>query len=295
MRVLILGKNGQVGQAAVKALSPHFEVIALGRVDKGGDLLDVPALVETIKAYLPDVIINAAAYTAVDAAQNDEETAFQVNARAPQALAQVAKDINAFFVHLSTDYVFDGVRSTPYDEMDATHPLNVYGQSKLEGERLVLDVNPEALILRLTWVHAPGHTNFVTSLIRWFSEKEKLCVVDDQWGTPTSATEVARGLLTVLLSFEKGEVFDRGIYHFANAGFCHRHECAQWVKKVLVEAQHLSPDVEIEAVKSDVFPTPAVRPSCVVLNTNKFQATFGFTPRSWQEGVTETVLDTLRV
>lgn len=294
MRVLILGKNGQVGQAAVKALSSHFEVIALGRVDKGGDLLDVPALVETIKAYLPDVIINAAAYTAVDAAQNDEETAFQVNARAPQALAQVAKDINAFFVHLSTDYVFDGVRSTPYDEMDATHPLNVYGQSKLEGERLVLDVNPEALILRLTWVHAPGHTNFVTSLIRWFSEKEKLCVVNDQWGTPTSATEVARGLGAVLSEFDKGKVFDRGIYHFANAGFCHRHECAQWVKKVLVQAQRLSPDVEIEAVKSDVFPTPAKRPSHVVLNTNKFQTTFGFTPRTWQEGVTETVFELIK-
>lgn len=294
MRVLILGKNGQVGQAAIKALSPHFDVIALGREDKGGDLLDVPALNETIKAYLPDVIINAAAYTAVDAAQNDEETAFQVNARAPQALAQVAKDINAFFVHLSTDYVFDGVRSTPYEEMDATHPLNVYGQSKLEGERLVLDVNPEALILRLTWVHAPGHANFVSSLIRWFSEKEKLCVVDDQWGTPTSATEVARGLWAVLSEFDKGKVFDRGIYHFANAGFCHRHECAQWVKKVLVQAQHLSPDVEIEAVKSDVFPTPAKRPSYVVLNTNKFQTTFGFTPRFWQEGVTETVFELIK-
>ena len=294
MRVLILGKNGQVGQAAIKALSPYFDVIALGREDKGGNLLDVPALVETIKAYLPDVIINAAAYTAVDAAQNDEETAFQVNARAPHALAQVAKDINAFFVHLSTDYVFDGVRSTPYDEMDATHPLNVYGQSKFEGERLVLDVNPEALILRLTWVHAPGHTNFVTSLIRWFSEKEKLCVVDDQWGTPTSATEVARGLWAVLSEFDKGKVFDRGIYHFANAGFCHRHECAQWVKKVLVQAQRFSPDVEIEAVKSNVFPTPAKRPSQVVLNTNKFQTTFGFTPRSWQEGVTETVFELIK-
>lgn len=294
MRVLILGKNGQVGQAAIKALAPYFDVIALGREDKSGDLLDLPALIETINAYLPDVIINAAAYTAVDAAQNDQETAFQVNARAPQALAQVARDINAFFVHFSTDYVFDGVQSTPYDETDATNPLNVYGQSKLEGERLVLEVNPEALILRLTWVHAPGHTNFVTSLIRWFSEKEKLCVVDDQWGTPTSATEVARGLLTVLLSFEKGKVFDRGIYHFANAGFCHRHECAQWVKKVLVEAQRFSSDVEIEAVKSDVFPTPATRPSCVVLDTNKFQTTFGFTPRSWQDGVTETVFELIK-
>lgn len=294
MRVLILGENGQVGQAAIKALSPYFDVIALGREDKGGDLLDVPELIETINTYLPDVIINAAAYTAVDAAQNDQETAFQVNARAPQALAQVARDINALFIHLSTDYVFDGLQSTPYDETNATHPLNAYGQSKLEGERLVLDANPEALILRLTWVHAPGHTNFVTSLIRWFSEKEKLCVVDDQWGTPTSATEVARGFLAVLFSFEKGEVFDRGIYHFANAGFCHRYECAQWVKKVLVEVQRLSPEVEIEAVKSDAFPTPATRPSCVVLNTNKFQATFGFTPRSWQEGVTETVFELIK-
>lgn len=294
MRVLILGKDGQVGQAAIKTLSPHFDVIALGRRDKGGDLLDLPSLISTVKAYKPDVIINAAAYTAVDAAQSDQETAFAVNALAPQTFAQAARDINALFVHLSTDYVFDGLKTTPYDETDATNPLNVYGQSKLEGERLVLAVNSQALILRLTWVHAPGHTNFVTSLCRWFSEKERLSVVNDQWGTPTSATEVARGLLTVLLSFEKGEVFSRGIYHFANAGFCHRHECAQWVKKVLVEAQRLSPDVEIEAVKSDVFPTPAVRPSHVVLNTNKFQTTFSFEPRSWQEGVTETVLELIK-
>lgn len=292
MRIAILGKNGQVGQACLQCFASH-ELLALGRHDSGGDLTNPSSLIERLEAFSPDIIINAAAYTAVDRAESDVKAAFDINVIAPEAIAKFAKQKGLFFIHLSTDYVFDGCQEKAYTEDQGSRPLNVYGLSKLEGEKAVLKVNPDAIILRLTWVHSETHRNFITSLLHWFKGQKKISVVDDQFGIPTSANEVARGLCRIVEYYEQARPFKRGLYHFASEGACSRYECAQYVKDLLVEKRLISEDFTIQNVKSDQFFLPARRPTRAILEHSKFDTAFNFVSQHWQVGVKETVVQSI--
>lgn len=289
MRIAILGKNGQVGQACLQCFASH-ELLALGRHDSGGDLTNPSSLIERLEAFSPDIIINAAAYTAVDRAESDVKAAFDINVIAPEAIAKFAKQKGLFFIHLSTDYVFDGCQEKAYTEDQGPRPLNVYGLSKLEGEKAVLKINPDAIILRLTWVHSATHRNFITSLLHWFKGQKKISVVDDQFGIPTSANEVARGLCRIVEYYEQARPFKRGLYHFASEGACSRYECAQYVKDLLVEKRLISEAFTIQNVKSDQFFLPARRPTRAILEHSKFDTAFNFVSQHWQVGVKETVV-----
>lgn len=288
MRIAVLGKNGQVGQACLRALASH-ELLALSRQDFGGDLTNLSSLVQRLEAFSPEIIINAAAYTAVDQAEYDVKSAYDVNVKAPEVLAKFSKQVGSFLIHLSTDYVFDGCQSKAYSETQIPHPLNVYGLSKLEGEDAILKTKSNAVILRLTWVHAATHHNFITSLLKWFTSRTSLSIVDDQWGIPTSANEVARGVRQVVAYYEHGLPFKRGVYHFASKGACSRYECAQYVKELLVEKRLISEKFAIKNIKSDQFLLPALRPTRAILEHSCFDQTFNFVPQHWKEGVRETV------
>lgn len=292
MRIAVLGKNGQVGQACLQCFASH-ELLPLGRQDSGGDLTNPSSLIERLEAFSPNIIINAAAYTAVDQAESDVKAAYDINVIAPEAIAKFAKQKGLLFIHLSTDYVFDGCQEKNYSEDQRPHPLNVYGLSKLEGENAVLKANPDAIIMRLTWVHAAAHRNFITSLLNWFKGQTTISVVDDQFGIPTSANEVARGLCRVVEYYEQSRPFKRGLYHFASEGACSRYECAQYVKDLLVENRLISEALTIQNVKSDQFCLPARRPTRAILEHSYFDKMFNFVSQHWQVGVKETVLQSI--
>ncbi|MGE0358922.1 MAG: dTDP-4-dehydrorhamnose reductase, partial [Burkholderiales bacterium] len=210
MRILLTGATGQVGWELRKTLAPLGEVRHLDRF--GLNLADVPTLVASVRALQPGIIVNAAAYTAVDKAESERDEAFAVNATGPRVLAEEAKRIGALLVHYSTDYVFDGEKPSPYVEDDPTHPLSVYGESKLAGEQAILKSGCRHLVLRTSWVYGPRGRNFYLTMLRLAKERPELRVVDDQVGAPTSSLEIARATAALLA---KGA---QGLYHMAAAG-----------------------------------------------------------------------------
>ena len=289
MKVLIFGANGQVGRALQSALPAlGYEIVALSRNDRGGDLLNFEAVREVVERTAPRVIVNAAAFTQVDLAESQRETAWLVNAEAVSNLAQCAKGVGALLIHFGTDFVFDGTGMRAWKECDEERPLNVYGESKLAGERAITASGCRHVILRVSWVHAAGHRNFVTSFLNWARTKPTVSVVDDQWGTPTSATDIARAVGVVIDCAIDDASLD-GVYHFANAGFTTRFECAKYIAALLPEGF----SVDLKPVDSSAFDLPARRPLNCCLETEKFRQTFAFEARSWQDGVRETVLKSL--
>ena len=289
MKVLIFGGNGQVGRALQTTLSAlGHEVVALSRNDSGGDLLNFGAIAEVIERISPHVIINAAAYTQVDLAETQREAAWSVNAEAVANLAQCANSAGALLIHFGTDFVFDGTGNRAWRETDEERPLSVYGESKLAGERAILGSGCRHVILRVSWVHAAGHKNFITSFLNWARTKPTVSVVDDQWGTPTSAMDIARAVGVVIDRAIDDASLD-GVYHFANAGFTTRFGCAKYIASLLPveDLPNLNP------ARSAEFELPARRPLNCRLETEKFRKTFAFEARSWQDGVRETVLNLL--
>ena len=293
-KILLLGKNGQLGWELQRSLAPLGEVIALDRYSQDfcGDLSNLTGLAATVQAVRPDLIINAAAYTAVDKAESEPELARTINALAPGVLAQEAHKLGAWLVHYSTDYVFDGSGNRPWSEADTPAPLNVYGQTKLEGERLIAAQCSRHLILRTSWVYAARGANFVKTMLRLAQERERLTVVDDQWGAPTGAE-----LLADVTAHAIGQVMGgqqqqhraehAGIYHLAASGETTWHGYA---KHVIAQAEHVQPAIktivkEIACVPTSAFPTPARRPHNSRLDTTKLQATFGLRLPAWQQGV----------
>ena len=289
MKILLLGKNGQVGWELQRSLQPLGELVALDRNSSPlcGDLLQPVALAEAVRAIKPDVIVNAAAYTAVDKAESDADAARTINAEAVGVLAREAKALEAWLVHYSTDYVFDGSGSRPWQESDATGPLSVYGQTKLEGEQAIAKSGARHLVFRTSWVYAARGGNFAKTMLRLAQERDKLAVIDDQWGAPTGAELIADVTAHALRAAMAGEQDLSGIYHLVAGGETTWNRYAQFV---LAQARQINPALgitarEVQAVATSAFPTPAKRPNNSRLNTQKLQQSFGLALPDWQVGV----------
>ncbi len=288
MKILLFGANGQVGWELRRSLSPLGELVALHRhsADLCGDLTNLPGLIATVQALRPDVIVNAAAYTAVDKAESEPELARTVNALAPGVLAREAATLGALLVHYSTDYVFDGSGAHPWSEADTPAPLSVYGQTKLEGEQLIQGACPRHLIFRTSWVYAARGGNFAKTMLRLAQERERLTVINDQFGAPTGAD-----LLADVSAHAIRQIFQRpegvGLYHVAASGETSWHGYAKHVVAQAVRAQSAIKIVAkaIDAIPTSAYPTPAKRPPNSRLQTQKFQATFGLALPAWQQGV----------
>jgi dTDP-4-dehydrorhamnose reductase len=296
MKILLLGKNGQVGWELQRSLAPLGEVLALDRhsADFCGDLSQPERLAQTVLAFQPDVIVNAAAHTAVDKAESEPELARCLNVTAPAALAQAAAQIGALLVHYSTDYVFNGQGQSPWQEDSATGPLSVYGQTKLEGEQAILASGCAHLIFRTSWVYAARGGNFAKTMLRLGAERERLTVIDDQHGAPTGADLIAdvtaHAIRATLLQPTLG-----GLYHLVAAGQTTWHGYAS---HVIAQAQRIQPTLalkvgEIAAVPTSAFPTPAQRPLNSRLATHKLQKAFGLVLPPWQQGVNRMLAEVL--
>lgn len=292
MKLLLLGRNGQVGWELQRSLAPLGELIALDRQgDAGGqglcgDLSRPDELAQTVRALRPDVIVNAAAHTAVDKAESEPGKARLLNAQAPQVLAREAAQIGALLVHYSTDYVFDGSGSAARTETEATAPLSVYGISKLEGEQLIQASGCRHLIFRTSWVYAARGGNFAKTMLRLAQEREALSVIDDQWGAPTGADLIADVTAHAIRQLLR-QPGDQGLYHLVAGGETTWHAYAS---HVIAKARELAPDrpwkvQRIAAVPTSAFPTPAQRPHNSRLNTDRLQQTFGLRLPHWQAGV----------
>jgi dTDP-4-dehydrorhamnose reductase len=296
MKILLLGKNGQVGWELQRSFAPLGQVLALDSqsTDYCGDLNDLQGIAATVRDYAPDVIVNAAAYTAVDKAESEPELAQRVNAEAVAMLAQQAQRLGAWLVHYSTDYVFDGSGTQPWQETDAVAPLSVYGTSKLAGEQAMQASGCKQLIFRTSWVYAARGNNFAKTMLRLACERDSLSVIADQFGAPTSAELLAdvtaHAVRSALAKPELG-----GLYHLAASGETTWHSYARFVleqaeaagKRFKVAPAH------IIAIASSAYPTAARRPLNSRLNTDKLQNTFALRLPDWRVGVARMLSETL--
>ena len=287
MKILLTGKNGQLGFELQRALAPLGEVVAVGTQDC--NLADADALRDLVRRVAPDVIVNPAAYTAVDKAESDEATARAVNAIAPAILGEEGAKLGALVIHYSTDYVFDGTKQGAYSESDTPVPQSVYGRTKLEGEQGLAAANPRHLILRASWVVGAHGGNFAKTMLRLAGERDKLTVVADQFGAPTPAALLAD--LSAHLVREhvrtKDAGFPYGTYHVAAGGETSWHGYAQFViGEALAAGKTLKATVDAVApLSTEQYPTPAKRPLNSRLDTTRFRTTFGLRLPPWQEGV----------
>ena len=288
MKILLIGKNGQVGWELRRTLAPLAEVVAVDYPEI--NLTDTPALRQFVAGTRPAVVVNAAAYTAVDKAETETELCRQVNAVAPGVLAGEAKKIGALMVHYSTDYVFDGAKTSPYVETDTPNPMGAYGQSKLEGDRAVKASGADHLIFRLCWVYGARGQNFMLTMQRLAREREKLRVVGDQFGCPTWSRMIAETTALALKQVLAGA--DRsgfnGEYHLAASGQTNWHEFASRIIEWMPEAERKCRAVE--KIATAEYPTPARRPAYSVLDCGKLRKTFGLRLPDWEASLLQ-VLD----
>lgn len=296
MKILLLGKNGQVGWELQRSLAPLGEVIAVGRDHPAlcGDLSNLEGLAATVRSVAPDIIVNAAAYTAVDRAESDEVLCHAVNALAPGVLAAEAARMDALLVHYSTDYVFDGSGDAPWREDAATGPLSVYGRTKLEGEQAIVAAGCRHLIFRTSWVYAARGGNFAKTMLRLAGERERLSVVVDQIGAPTSA-ELIADVTAHSLRAVRNKPELAGIYHLAAAGHTSWHGYASFVIALAREAGsvlRVAADA-IDTVGSAAFPTPAARPKNSRLALQKVEQAFDLKMPPWQAGVARMLAEVL--
>lgn len=292
MKLLILGRDGQVGTALTQILAPLGEIVALGR--DGADFAQPERLGELVRRERPDVIVNAAAYTAVDKAESEPELARLVNTEGPAVLARVAAETGAWLIHYSTDYVFDGEKPTPYVEGDATAPLNVYGATKRDGELAIAAADGGHLIFRTSWVHAPGGSNFIAKMLSLAQSRDELKVIDDQIGAPTSARLIAETTRRAIEQIARGRPLAAGIYHLTAMGETSWNGYARFVIGEALRrgaVLRVTPD-KVLPVPSTAFPTPARRPRNSRLSTLKLRDALGIDLPDWQTDVLGT-LDTV--
>jgi dTDP-4-dehydrorhamnose reductase len=288
MKILLLGKNGQVGWELQRSLAPLGEIIALDSKSQEhcGDLADLQGISDTVRSIAPDIIVNAAAHTAVDKAESEPELVRTINALAPAMLAQEAKRLNAWLIHYSTDYVFDGKGDKPWLETDASNPLNVYGTTKLEGEQLIQQSACKHLIFRTSWVYAARGANFAKTMLRLAGERDSLNIINDQLGAPTGADLLADVTAhAIRAAQQKPEV--SGLYHVAASGETSWHGYASFVIDHALRAgvsMWITPE-DVHPVPTSSFPTPAKRPLNSRMDCTKFQNTFGLHLPQWKTGV----------
>lgn len=292
MKVLATGGGGQVGtELARRGGGGRAEVIALKRADL--DITDATAVREVMRRVRPDVVVNAAAYTAVDKAESEPDIAFAVNRDAPGAIAVACADIGAPLIHISTDYVFDGGKTGAYAEADPVRPLGVYGESKEAGERAVRDALDRHVILRTSWVYAAHGGNFVRTMLRVGAERDQLKVVDDQTGTPTFAGDIADAILAIVDRIAGGNgSAGWGTYHYTAKDHTTWHGFAEAIFST-AEAR-LGRRPTLEAIPTSAYPTPAKRPMNSVLDCAKIDTVFASPRRHWREGLAEVLGDLLQ-
>lgn len=292
MKILLLGKNGQVGWELQRALAPLGEVVALDRQGAGGlcgDLADLDGLAATVRQLAPDLIVNAAAYTAVDKAESEESLAARINAEAPGVLAREAAALGAWLIHYSTDYVFDGSGQSKWQEDTPTGPLSVYGRSKLDGERAIAASGARAVVLRTSWVYAARGHNFAKTMLRLAAERDALNVVADQFGAPTGAELIADVTAHIIRQVTNQKDSDSlaGTYHLAASGETSWHGFAQFVMAYASQkgiALKVAAE-QIGAISTEAYPVPAPRPRNSRLDLGKLQSTFKLKMPLWQQGV----------
>ena len=298
MKILLFGKGGQVGWELQRSLAPLGELVALefDSTDYCGDFTNLAGLAETVRKVRPDVIVNAAAHTAVDKAESEPELVRTINALAPGVLADEAERLGAWLIHYSTDYVFNGSGTTPWKETDATGPLGVYGQTKLEGEQAVARCSRH-LIFRTSWVFAARGANFAKTMLRLAKERDQLKVIADQIGAPTGAellADVTAHAIRTVQTRPDGQML-AGLYHLVAAGETSWHGYAQLVieeASVLGETLKVSPDRILPITTAD-FPTPAKRPANSRLDTTKLRTAFRLHLPDWKDGVRRMLVETL--
>ena len=298
MRILLAGGNGQLGWELQRTLAPRGEVHAPDR--EALDLRDLEAARQVVRRVEPDLVVNAAAFNDVDGAESEPEVARRVNAEAPGALAEEAARLGVPLIHYSTDYVFGGEKEEPYAEEDEPAPVNAYGQSKLDGERAVAQSGAAHFIFRLSWVYASRRSNFVTTMLRLFRERDEVQVVDDQWGSPTwcrTPAEVTAQLLAGIRAagsdLADGVREHGGLYHLAARGNVTRYEQARAVQR---HAHRLEPDpgydrCDIGSIPATEYPTEAERPRSTHLSSARLEQAFGFSLPGWEEDLIRCLQD----
>ncbi|MGF1600892.1 MAG: dTDP-4-dehydrorhamnose reductase [Thermosynechococcaceae cyanobacterium] len=281
VKLLLMGHQGQVGQDLQQILSPFAEVTAVGRSEV--DLRQPEQIRQVFAAVHPEIVVNAAAYTAVDKAESQMDVAYAVNAAAPQVMASEAQKLGATLIHLSTDYVFDGSQSHPYQEQDATHPLGVYGQSKLAGEQGVQKMCDRTLILRTAWVYGVhGKGNFVKTMLRVGRERTEVRVVADQVGTPTWSRHIAEAVAALVQASAGASDDFYGTYHFTNSGVCSWYDFAIAIFEEAYRLALISKKPDVIPITTAEYPTPTQRPSYSVLDHSKIRPILKGHPSHWR-------------
>lgn len=289
MRILITGANGQLGQSLQEVSQKQQSVNTFIFADRSQLDLSQPDSIEAhVTNNAVDVIINCAAYTMVDQAESDSDTANQINHLAVKQLAQIAHSRQIKLIHISTDYVFDGLSDTPYTEEQKTRPVSAYGLTKLQGEQAIQEAMAHnVVIIRTSWMYSEHGKNFVKTMLKLSQERDSIGVINDQIGTPTYAKDLATALLDILHHPHfKQDKFDTQIYHYANQGYCSWFEFAQYI------FQYIGAKLEINPIKTEQYPLPAKRPPFSVLDTHKITNTFGLQTSTWQSSL-ERCLDQL--
>ena len=293
-RYLVTGLNGQVVQSLIQqaANDASVEIIAVGRPTL--DLATADTIAAAVMDAKPDLIISAAAYTAVDQAESESALAHAVNTDGPSALAETAAKLDIPIVHISTDYVFDGAKGTPYSEDDALSPLGVYGLSKLGGEKALAAATNNYAILRTAWVYSPFGKNFLKTMLRVAEGRDVVNVVDDQFGNPTSALDIADGVLAVSRCLiESSDPGLRGVFHMTAKGESSWADFAEWIFQVSSEIG--GPSAEVNRIPSSDYPTPAKRPTNSRLNCGKLLDTYGVSLPQWQSSTQKTVAQIIQM
>ena len=279
-KFLITGAKGQVGHCLTEQLTGKAEILAVDRDEL--DITDKDAVFNVVKTFKPDVIINAAAHTAVDRAESEVELSEAINVKGPQYLAEVANEIGAVILHISTDYVFEGTGTGEYKEDDKTNPQGVYGRTKLEGEIAVQQANPRSIILRTAWVFGEHGHNFVKTMLRLAKDRDSLGIVGDQFGGPTYASDIAKVLIEIANQILAGKENAFGVYHFTGKPYVSWYEFA---KAIFAEAELqniLEKSPLVNSIATSDYPTPAKRPANSRLDLTKIRQVFNIEPSDWQ-------------
>lgn len=276
-KIFVTGANGQLGSELKKLSDSYSQYNFTFCTREELPLDDAEKLSSYFKSHQYDFLINCAAYTAVDKAESEKELAFRINARAVEELAVICRNNNTKFIHISTDYVFDGTSEIPYQENSLTNPQTVYGSSKLEGEKLIMEEYADAIIIRTSWVYSSFGKNFVKTMLRLFQEKEEISVVNDQVGSPTYAADLA----TIIMKIISSDQWYEGIFHFSNEGVISWYDFANAIKKLS------GSNCKINPIPTSAYPTPARRPAYSVLNKSKIQQHYGFQFRNWEDSLAD--------
>lgn len=279
MRVLITGCNGQVGYCLTECLKDKADMLALDY--EGLDITDQRAVNTTVSSFKPDYIINAAAHTAVDRAEEEVERSNAINRDGPQYLAEAAQQVDAVMLHISTDYVFDGEGEKPYLESDQTAPQGVYGQSKLSGELAVAQGCTKHLILRTAWVFGEHGNNFVKTMLRLAQTRDELSIVGDQFGGPTYAGDIADALIAMIEYIEQGQQPAWGTYHFSGMPYASWYDFAAKIFQLAESKGVLDKHPKLSSIPTSAYPTPAKRPANSRLDCRKIENQFGIKPSDW--------------